>query len=71
MISRDYTKEVGIASQKKTFPRPVAYLVLAVVAVGVSFGVAGVLARTKEHKHVEKVIPAAAAAPVAAVPAGK
>ena len=29
MISRDYTKEVGISSQKKMLPRPVAYVVLA------------------------------------------
>jgi hypothetical protein len=54
MISRDYTKEVGIPSHKKTLPRPVAYVVLAIVAVGISFGVAGVLTTAKEHHATEK-----------------
>jgi hypothetical protein len=67
MISRDYTKEVGIPSQKKTLPRPVAYIVLAAVAVGASFGVAGVLAATKEHHASEKA--AASPAPAAATAA--
>jgi hypothetical protein len=58
-ISRDYTKEVGIPSHKKTMPRPLAFVILALVAVGISFGVAGVLRRAKEHHAAEK--PAAAA----------
>ena len=62
MTSRDYTKEVGIPSHKKTMSRPVAYVVLAAVAVGVSFGVAGVLAEAREHHAAEK--PVAATAPV-------
>ena len=74
MTSRDYTKEVGIPSQKKTRPRPGAYIILAAVAVGASFGVAGVLAATKEHNASEKAAtspaPAAATAPApAAAPA--
>ena len=74
MTSRDYTKEVGIPSQKKTLPRPVAYIILAAVAVVASFGVAGVLAATKEHHASEKAAaspaPAAATAPTpAAAPA--
>ena len=71
MISRDYTKEVGIPSQKKTLPRTVAYVVLAAVAVGVSFGVAGVLTETKEHHAAEKAAasPAPAAATAAPTPA--
>ena len=64
MISRDYTKEVGIPSQKKMLPRPVAYVVLAVVAIGISFGVAGVLTETKGHHAAEK----AASGPVAPAP---
>ena len=72
MISRDYTKEVGIPSQKKTLPRPVAYVVLAIVAVGISFGVAGVVAKSKEHKAASTPAPAVApAAAVAAAPAAK
>ena len=65
MTSRDYTKEVGILSHKKTLPRTVAYVVLAAVAVGVSFGVAGVLAEAKEHHAAEKATaaPTPAAAP--------
>jgi len=65
MISRDYTKEVGIPSQKRTLPRPVAFIVLAAVAVGVSFGVAGVITKSKEHHAAEK----AAASPMPAATA--
>jgi hypothetical protein len=66
MISRDYTKEVGIPSQKKTMPRPIAFVVLAIVAVGISFGIAGVVAESKEHGAAEKsATPAAAKAPAA------
>ena len=60
MISRDYTQEVGIASHKKMMPRPAAYAVLAVVAVGISFGVAGVLDKAKAHAATEKVAAAPA-----------
>jgi hypothetical protein len=69
MISRDYTKEVGIPPVKKTLPRPVAFVVLAAVAVGVSFGVAGVITESKEHSAAEKAAagPAPASAPVAPV----
>lgn len=67
MISRDYTKEVGIPSQKKTLPRPVAFVVLAIVATGISFGVAGVVAKSKEHHAAEKA--AASPNPAAAAPA--
>jgi hypothetical protein len=65
MISRDYTKEVGIPSHKKTLPRPIAFIVLALVAVGVSYGVAGVLSEAKEHEAKEKPAAAAPAAPTA------
>ena len=81
MISRDYTKEVGLPSQKKTLPRPIAYVVLAVLAVGVSFGVAGVISESKEKHAAEKAasappaatapVPAANAAPAAAAPEAK
>ena len=76
MISRDYTKEVGIPSVKKTLPRPIAFVVLAAVAVGVSFGVAGVLTEAKEHHAAEKAAasptPAAtSAAPVTQSPPAK
>jgi hypothetical protein len=54
MISRDYTKEVGLPSHKKSMPRPLAFVVLAAVAVGASFGVAGVVAKAKEHSAAEK-----------------
>ena len=67
MISRDYTKEVGIPSQKKMLPRPVAYAVLAAVAVGISFGVAGVVSKSKEHSAAEKAAaPAVTTSPAAA-----
>ncbi len=58
-ISRDYTKEVGISSPKKTMPRPLAFAILALVAVGVFFGISEVKKREKSH-HAEKSAPAAA-----------
>lgn len=61
MISRDYTKEVGIPSQKKTVPRALAYVVLAFVAVGISFGVAAVVNASKAHDAEEKAHPPPAA----------
>ena len=54
MITRDYTQEIGVASQKKTVPRFVAIAVLAVVAIGLSFGVASVVRQTREHNAIEK-----------------
>jgi hypothetical protein len=67
MISRDYTKEVGIPSHKKTMPRPVAFAVLAVVAAGISYGVAGVIGQSKAHHAAEKSAssPASTTAPAA------
>ena len=70
MISRDYTKEVGIPSNKKTMPRPAAFVILAIVAVGASFGVKEVVAKSREHHAAEaaaKAPPPTAAAP--AIPA--
>lgn len=54
MTNRDYTKEVGLPSQKKTVSRPIAYAILALVAVGVSFGVFGVVREAKAHHAAEK-----------------
>lgn len=69
MIS-DYTKEVGLPSQKKTLSRPVALIVLALVGVGISFGVAEVIAQTREfHEAEKKAQPTASTAP-AGEPAG-
>lgn len=76
MISRDYTQEVGVRSQKRTMPRPVAFVVLAVVAVGMSFGVANVVHASKRHNAAEKaantpgqVAPAESTIPAPAAPA--
>ncbi len=74
MTSRDYTQEIGLPSHKKTLPRPVAFAILAVVAVGVSFGVVSVVKATKEHEEAEKKhsAPASATAPTSsAVPPAK
>ena len=54
MISRDYTKEVGLPSHKKNMSRPLAFIILAAVAVTISFGVAGVVAKAREHDATEK-----------------
>jgi hypothetical protein len=70
MTRRDYTKEVGISAHKTTMSRPLAYGVLALVAVGVSFGVAGVLSQAREHEHAGKKTHAPASrAAASAVPA--
>ena len=66
-MARDYTQEIGIPSHKKNMPRPLAFVVLALVAVGITFGVAGVLRRAKEHQRAEK--PSAPPASVPAAPA--
>lgn len=54
MTNRDYTQEIGLPSQKKTVSRPIALTILALVAVGISFGVITVIRETKEHHEVEK-----------------
>lgn len=54
MTNRDYTKEIGLPSQTKTFPRPVAFAILALVAVGISFGVVSVLRETRVQHEAEK-----------------
>jgi hypothetical protein len=68
MISRDYTQEVGIPSQKKKLSRPLTIILLAIIAVGICFGVAGVIAQTKAHHAAEqgKAAPASQSAPAAA-----
>lgn len=67
MPSRDYTKEVGIPNHKKNLPKPVAFALLAIVAVGVSFGVVGIVSETKEHAAAEHAakMGASQSAPVA------
>jgi hypothetical protein len=49
MVNRDYRKEVGIASSKKSVPKVVAIIVLAAVAVVITFSVTRVLAEAKKH----------------------
>ena len=48
MISKDYTKEVGLDSGTKTIPWPLAGVLLALVGVGVWFAVGE--ARAAAHK---------------------
>jgi hypothetical protein len=69
-VSRDYTKEVGIPDNKKRLSRPIAFALLAIVGVGVSFGVAAVISETKEYHATEKAkaAPSAPAKPVEPVP---
>lgn len=40
-------------SHKKNLPKPVAFALLALVAVGVSYGVAGIVSQTKAHSAAE------------------
>ena len=67
-ISRDYTQEVGLPSTKKTMPRALAVVVLAIVAVGISFGVVSVVRHGKE-RHAAEQAAAAPAASATATPA--
>ncbi|MBI5770728.1 MAG: hypothetical protein HZA93_23325 [Verrucomicrobia bacterium] len=48
MISRDYTKEVGVDSGAKTIPWPLAWLVLSLIAIGLWYTVGE--ARAAAHK---------------------
>lgn len=41
-------------SQKKTVSRPIAFAILALVAVGISFGVISVIRETQEQHEAEK-----------------
>lgn len=70
-MARDYTKEVGLSNNKKHLPKPVAFVVLALVAVGVSFGVVGIVSETKEHSAAEaaKSVQSQPSAPAPVAPA--
>lgn len=48
-MTRDYTKEVGLPSTKKTLPRWAAVAVLAVAAIAVTFGVVNMVQQAKLH----------------------
>lgn len=70
MAKLDYTKGLDVPSHKKTWPRPVAYGLLAGVGVAISFGVAGVLARADEvHRSERAIAKPPASAPAAVAPA--
>ena len=62
MISRDYTKEVGIDSGTRTIPWPLAGVVLTLLAIGVWYAV-GEARAAAQREQVQKE--AVAAAPVA------
>lgn len=68
MTNRDYTKEIGMPSQKKTLSRPVAFAILALVAVGISFGVISVIRETKEQHEAEKTLATPVQQPASAQP---
>ena len=63
MISRDYTQEIGVPSQKKTVPRAAAFAILAVIAAAIVFGVVTMLRQTKIHHAAERPAATAAEAP--------
>jgi type II secretory pathway pseudopilin PulG len=62
MISRDYTQEVGVVSQKKMVPRPLAFVILAIIAGGVFFGMAAIIRETKQQHAAERAATAAESA---------
>ncbi len=64
MVKRDYRKEVGLASSKKTVPKAVAIIVLAAVAVVISYSVTHVIGESAKH-HADKPVAATPAAPSA------
>ena len=54
----DYTQEVGLASPKKTVPRPLAFALLAIIAAGISYGIVGVVRETKAHHRAQATVEA-------------
>lgn len=65
MVNRDYRTELGLVSPKKTVPRPVAIVVLVLVAVVLSFSAIQVIKAAK-HRHASQApvtAPAAEAVP--------
>ncbi len=55
MVNRDYTKEVGIESGDRTVPRPIAAIIVALMAVGGWYGLAALRAMPRGDSPVEKV----------------
>ena len=54
MINRDYTQEIGVASSQKKLSRPIAYAILALIAIGLLFGISAMISQTREHAAVER-----------------
>lgn len=61
MVSRDYTKEIGLETRTKRVPLPVAFVIFAVFGAIVWYGVS----HTPSHSHAPKAAPAAPAKPAA------
>ena len=55
MMSRDYTKEVGLSTGEKKIPLVIAISVLVAIAIGVWFGLAEVRAAAHRDKAADKV----------------
>lgn len=68
MVHRDYRKEVGVVSNNRNVPKPVAIIVLVAVIAVVGFSVSRVIDEAKKHEKQHAAKPAAAA-PAAAAPA--
>jgi uncharacterized membrane protein YedE/YeeE len=71
MITRDYTQEVGVRSGQKNLPRPVAFVLLAIIAAGIIYGIVGVVRQTRIAHAAEKAQSAPAATVGTPVPAPK
>lgn len=60
MVNRDYRKEVGVASSKKTVPKALAIVVLVAVAGVVTWSATQVVEASKKH-HAKSSAPASTA----------
>jgi len=70
MISQDYTKEIAVASPQHVVPWRYAFIVLAALAVGASFGVKALMKHTTlDHSTHESAPAAPAQTPPANTPA--
>jgi hypothetical protein len=50
MVSSDYTQEAGLETGRKEVSKPVAFAILAVLAIGAVFAVRELLPAAKQHE---------------------
>jgi hypothetical protein len=66
MTTRDYSKELGMPSTRKTMPRALAYVILAIVAAGVIFAISQAIGEARQHHEEERAAASPAPPPSSA-----